>query len=139
MGYKITCATDGKYLKLLYVDPANKHDLTIIKDRKEDFIHEFKGNTVILDKAYIDKDFEKEMKNRGIEYITIKRENMIRSNDEKEYYKFLSKLRRIIETIFLKIENLGLRFIRAISRRGLAIKIILSIIAFNILQMMRGF
>jgi DNA-binding LacI/PurR family transcriptional regulator len=79
------------------------------------------------------------MKNKGIEYITIKRENMIRSNDEKEYYKFLSKLRRIIETIFSQIENLGLRFIRAISRRGLAIKIILSIIAFNILQMMKRF
>jgi len=77
------------------------------------------------------------MKNKGIEYIAIKRENMIKSNDEKEYYKFLSKLRRIIETIFSQIENLGLRFIRAISRRGLAIKIILSIIAFNILQMMK--
>jgi DNA-binding LacI/PurR family transcriptional regulator len=77
------------------------------------------------------------MKNKGIEYIAIKRENMIRLNDEKEYYKFLSKLRRIIETIFSQIENLGLRFIRAISRRGLAIKIILSIIAFNILQMMK--
>jgi len=77
------------------------------------------------------------MKNKSIEYIAIKRENMIRLNDEKEYYKFLSKLRRIIETIFSQIENLGLRFIRAISRRGLAIKIILSIIAFNILQMMK--
>jgi hypothetical protein len=47
------------------------------------------------------------------------------------------RIRRIIETIFLKIENLGLRFMRAISKRGLAIKIILSIIAFNILQMMK--
>jgi len=36
-------------------------------------------------------------------------------------------IRRIIETIFLKIENLGLRFMRAISKRELAIKIILSI------------
>jgi len=35
LGYKITCATDGKYLKLLYIDLANKHDLTIIKDRKK--------------------------------------------------------------------------------------------------------
>jgi hypothetical protein len=35
---------------------------------------------------------------------------MIRSNDEKEYYRFLSRIRRIIETIFSKIENLGLRF-----------------------------
>jgi len=26
---------------------------------------------------------------------------------EKEYYRFLSRIRRIIETIFSKIENLG--------------------------------
>jgi hypothetical protein len=42
VGYKITCATHGKYLKILYID----------------------------------REFENEMKNRGIEYITIKRENM---------------------------------------------------------------
>jgi len=31
VGYKITCCTDGRYLNLLYIDPANKHDLTIIR------------------------------------------------------------------------------------------------------------
>jgi hypothetical protein len=31
-----------------------------------------------------------------------------------------------------------LRFIRAVSRRGLAIKIVLSILAFNIYQLMGG-
>jgi len=62
------------------------------------------------------------MKNRGIEYITIKKENM-----RKNTIDSCLRIRRIIETIFLKIENLGLRFMRAISKRGLAIKIILSI------------
>ena len=78
------------------------------------------------------------MKKEGIEYIAIKRENMIKLEEEKEYYKALSKIRRIIETIFSKLEELGLRFIRAITRKGLAIKIILSIIAFNIIQMMKN-
>jgi len=124
-------------LNLLYVDPANEHDLTIIKDRKEDFIERFRGSMVILDKAYIDRGFEEEMRERGVNYIAIKRKNMIRSEDEREYYRALSKLRKMIETIFSQVENLGLRFIRAVSRRGLAIKIILSIIAYNILQMIR--
>lgn len=62
------------------------------------------------------------MKNRGIEYITIKKENM-----RKNTIDSCLRIRRIIETIFSKIENLGLRFMRAISKRGLAIKIILSI------------
>ncbi len=63
---------------------------------------------------------------------------MISSDNEREYYRALSKLRKMIETIFSQLENLGLRFVRAISRRGLAIKIILSTIAYNILQVMRG-
>ncbi|MGC8911664.1 MAG: hypothetical protein ACP5K8_06280 [Nitrososphaeria archaeon] len=52
-------------MNLLYVDPANEHDLTIIKNRREDFAERFKGNTVILDKAYIDRGFEEEMRERG--------------------------------------------------------------------------
>ncbi|MGC8911663.1 MAG: hypothetical protein ACP5K8_06275 [Nitrososphaeria archaeon] len=63
---------------------------------------------------------------------------MISSYDEREYYRALSNLRKMIETIFSQLENLGLRFVRAVSRRGLAIKIILSILAFNISQVMRG-
>ena len=101
-------------------------------------MEKFKGNTVILDKAYIDREFEEEMRERGIEYIAIKRKNMIRSDDEREHYRALSKLRKMIETIFSQVENLGLRFVRAISRRGLATKIILSILAFNISQTMKG-
>jgi hypothetical protein len=29
---------DGRYLNLLYVDPANKHDVTIIKENEEDSV-----------------------------------------------------------------------------------------------------
>jgi len=47
-------------------------------------------------------------------------------------------MRRIVETRFSQLEEFGLRFIRAVSRRGLAVKIILSMLAFNITQMMRG-
>jgi hypothetical protein len=51
--------------------------------------------------------------------------NIVFDGNFKKTYKFF-------------IEELGLRFIRAISKRGLATKIILSIIAFNIIQMMKN-
>jgi hypothetical protein len=63
---------------------------------------------------------------------------MIRDEKEKRLYRFLRRIRRIIETRFSQLEEFGLRFIRAVSRRGLAIKIVLSILAFNIYQLMGG-
>jgi len=36
-GYKIICVTDGKLLNLFYVDTARKHDLAILKEKKDDF------------------------------------------------------------------------------------------------------
>jgi hypothetical protein len=45
---------------------------------------------------------------------------------------------RIIETRFSQLDEFGARFMRAVSRRGLAVKILLSILSFNIYQMMRG-
>jgi len=71
-----------------------------------------------------------------VEYVAIKRDNMIRSEDERAHYRILSRIRRIIETRFSQLEEFGAKFIRAISRRGLAVKIILSILSFNIYQMM---
>lgn len=67
------------------------------------------------------------MKKRGVTFIAIKRKNMIKSDKEREYYRSLSKLRKKIETLFSVVDNFGLRFIRAVSRRGLAVKIILSL------------
>ena len=64
---------------------------------------------------------------------------MIRDEKEKRLYRFLRRIRRrIIETRFSQLEEFGLRFIRAVSRRGLAINIVLSILAFNIYQLMGG-
>jgi hypothetical protein len=77
------------------------------------------------------------MERKGVEYIAIKRENMVKSEEEKVYYRILSRIRRMIETLFSQLEEFGLRFIRAVSRRGLAVKIILSILSFNIYRMMK--
>ena len=78
------------------------------------------------------------MRAKGVEYVAIKRDNMIRNEDERTYYRTLSRIRRIIETRFSQLEEFGAKFIRAISKRGLAVKIILSILSFNIYQMMKG-
>jgi len=160
VGYKITCSTDGRFLKLLYICPASKHDISIIKERYKDFIDrfrghivlldnrinckflgiykKFRGHIVLLDKGYVDENFTKFMRAQGVGYIAIKRKNMIKDEKEKRLYRFLRRIRRIIETRFSQLEEFGLRFIRAVSRRGLAIKIVLSILAFNIYQLMGG-
>ena len=96
-----------------------------------------RGCTIVLDKGYVDEEFTNEMESHGIRYIAIKRRNMIKDKRERKYYKNLAKARKIIETRFSQLEEYGLRFIRTVSRRGLAIKIILSILAFNICQMMK--
>jgi len=74
---------------------------------------------------------------RCIIFIAIKRKNMIKTEEERKYYKELSRMRKIIDTLFSVADNFGLRFIRAISRRGLAVKIILSLLAFNIYQLIK--
>jgi len=58
------------------------------------------------------------------------------SDEEAEYYGFLSRVRKRIETLFSVAENFGLKFTRAVSRRGLAVKIILGLLAFNFYQLM---
>ena len=134
----MTCCTDGRYLSLLYVDPANKHDITIVKERVEDFCEWFRGCVLLLDKGYVDEGFAEVMRVRRVWYVAIKRVNMIKSEVERVYYRFLSVVRRIIETRFSQLDEFGARFMRAVSRRGLAVKILLSILSFNIYQMMRG-
>jgi hypothetical protein len=47
-------------------------------------------------------------------------------------------VRGIIETRFFQLEEFEARLIRAVSRRGLAVKITLSILSFNIYQIMGG-
>ncbi|MEM2169628.1 MAG: hypothetical protein QW186_07490 [Candidatus Bathyarchaeia archaeon] len=47
VGYELTYATGERCLNLLYVEPANKHDLGIVK---EGLINKFKSEGVILNK-----------------------------------------------------------------------------------------
>jgi len=108
----------------------------VLKEKKDDFAERMEGETVIADKGYVSKDFAEEMQRRGVEFIAVKRENMIKSCEEAEYYGSISKLRKKIETLFSVADNFGLRFIRAVSRKGLAVKIILGLLAFNFYQLM---
>lgn len=87
-----------------------------------DFAGRFKGRVVLLD-----KDFAGEMGRRGINYTVMKRENMIKSEKEMFYHRILSrgqKGRKAAETMFSQLEGYRLRFIRTITRRSLAVKII---------------
>ncbi len=56
-GYKITCITDGKFLNL-FTYTARKHDLSILKEKKDDFAEKLEEETVIAE-GYVSKDFEK--------------------------------------------------------------------------------
>ena len=108
-----------------------------MKEKIDDFSERLKGETVIADKGYVSKDFAEEMEKRGVRFVAIKRVNMVKSYDEAKYYSYLSRLRKKIETLFSVAENFGLKFIRAVSRKGLAVKIILGLLAFNFYQLMR--
>lgn len=132
----MTCSTDGGFMDLLYVDPANRHDVTIVQVNREDFAARFRGCRVLLDKGYIDGGLAGWMGERGVDYVAVKRRNMVRSREELLYYRVLNRVRRIIETRFSQLEEYGLRYVRAVTRRGLAIKIITAILAFNIYQLM---
>ena len=77
------------------------------------------------------------MEVREVKFVAVKRENMVKSEEEEIKNRLLSRLRKKIETLFSVADNFGLRFIRAVSRRGLAVKIILSLLAFNVYQLMR--
>ncbi|MEM2541578.1 MAG: hypothetical protein QXX13_09970 [Candidatus Methanomethylicia archaeon] len=54
----------------------------------------------------------------GVGYIAIKRDNMIKGEVERLSYRILSRVRRMIETHFYQLEKLGLRFMRAVSKRA---------------------
>jgi hypothetical protein len=41
---------------------------------------------VLLDKGYVNKKFAEVMRAKGIEYVDIKRDNMIKNEDERLYY-----------------------------------------------------
>jgi len=63
---------------------------------------------------------------------------MVRDEAEGVYYRLLSKVRRLIETRFYQLNEYGLRLIKTVTIRGLAIKIITAMLAFNIYQLMKA-
>jgi len=48
----------------------------------EEFAKMVRGKTVIADKGYVSKKFAGEMEERGVKFISIKRKNMIKSEEE---------------------------------------------------------
>ena len=43
-----------------------------------------RGEIIIRDKGYISKESSKEMKKRGVLFVAVKRENIIKSYEERE-------------------------------------------------------
>ncbi|MFU8652793.1 transposase [Methanotorris formicicus] len=130
--YKATYITNGLYLMLIFVNPANQHDLDILKENFRWFIREFMNCSVIGDKGYIDKGFENLLRNGKVYFEAIKRKNMTKSFIERTKYKILNKLRKSIETNFSKLVAMFPKHIRAVSKKGLSVKLLLFTIAYNL-------
>jgi len=45
----------------MFTYTARKHDLAILKEKKDDFAEKLEGEKVIADKGYVSKDFAEEM------------------------------------------------------------------------------
>ncbi|MFU8652060.1 transposase [Methanotorris formicicus] len=131
-GYKATYTTDEMYLTLLFVSPANQHDLDVLKDNYKLFVKNFSNCSIIGDKGYIDEGFQNMLGWGNVYFESIKRNNMIKSFIEKIKYKILNKLRKTIETNFSKLVEMFPKRIRAISKRGFSVKLLLFTIAYNI-------
>ncbi|XRO77820.1 hypothetical protein ACO3VM_05800 [Methanocaldococcus sp. 10A] len=132
--------TDGTFLQLIYINPANQHDLYILKENYPNFIREFEGCSIIGDKGYIDKGFQNLLSLGKVYFESIKRINMIKSFPENLYYNILKKLRKSIETNFSRFVEKFPKHIRAVSKKGLSVKLILFTIAsnFEILDMVKS-
>ncbi len=89
----------------------------MLKEKKDDFAESLKGKIVIADKGYVSKEFAEEMEKKGVKFVAIKRENMIKNDEKAKYHGFLSRLRKKIETLFSVVDNFGLKFIMAVSRK----------------------
>ncbi|MFU8652000.1 hypothetical protein [Methanotorris formicicus] len=65
--------TDGLYLMLISINPANQHDLDILKENFRGFVREFMNCSIIGDKGYIDKGFENLLRQGKVYFEAIKR------------------------------------------------------------------
>jgi len=119
-------------LALLSVDPANKHDVNVVREKFWGIVEKFTGCFLFLDKGYISGELEEEFRQFGVVYTPVKRENQISNLEEKKFYKYLSDFRRRIETLFSKLDAFLLKPNRSVSLRGLIVKILGAILAMNL-------
>ena len=119
-------------LALLSVDPANKHDVTVVKEKFWGIVEKFTGCFLFLDKGYVSRELEEEFRRFGVVYTPVKRENQISNLEEKKFYKYLSDFRRRIETLFSKLDAFLLRPSWTVSLRGLIVKTLGAILAVNL-------
>ncbi|EHP85484.1 transposase [Methanotorris formicicus Mc-S-70] len=132
---------------LISINPANQHDLDILKENFRGFVREFMNCSIIGDKGYIDKGFENLLRQGKVYFEAIKEirqtlrvcyslatasENMIKSFIERTKYKILNKLRKSIETNFSKLVAMFSKHIHAVSKKGLSVKLLLFTIAYNL-------
>ena len=119
-------------MALLSVDPANKYDVSVVREKFWVIVEEFSGCFLFLDKGYISGELEEEFRQFGVVYVPVKRENQIGNLEERKFYKYLSDFRRRIEMLFSKLDAFLLRSSRSVSLRGLAVKILVAILAVNL-------
>ncbi len=104
---------------MLSVDPANKHDVSVVREKFWVIVEEFSGCFLFLDKGYVSRELQEEFLKFGVVYTPVKRENQVSNLEEKKFYKYLSDFRRRIETLFSKFSEFLLRPSRSVSLRGL--------------------
>ncbi len=118
-------------LALLSVDPANEHDVSVVREKFWVIVEKFTGCFLFLDKEYVSRS-SGEFLRFGVVYTPVKRGNQISNLEEKKFYKYLSDFRRRIETLFSKFSEFLLRPSRSVSLRGLAVRILGAILAVNL-------
>ncbi|ALV62618.1 transposase [Thermococcus sp. 2319x1] len=119
-------------LALLSVDPANEHDVSVVREKFWVIVEKFTGCFLFLDKGYVSRELEEEFLKFGVVYTPVKRESQIGSLGERKFYKYLSDFRRRIETLFSKFSEFLRIPSRSVSLRGLAVRILGAILAVNL-------
>lgn len=80
----------------------------------------------------MDKGFENLLRNGKVYFEAIKRKNMIKLFVERKKYKILNKLKKSIETNFSELVTMFPKHIRAVSKKGLSVKLLLFTITYNL-------
>jgi len=106
--------------------------VSVVREKFWVIVEEFSGCFLFLDKGYISGELEEEFRQFGVVYVPVKRENQIGNLEERKFYKYLSDFRRRIEMLFSKLDAFLLRSSRSVSLRGLAVKILVAILAVNL-------